>query len=72
MNIFTIVFSFSKVAKILLSHITFLISFLSSDKIKKPVGIFIRIALNLEADDIFRILAFLSMNITYAANLDLL
>ena len=54
------------------AHITFLISFSSSDKIKKPVGIFIRITLNLEVNDIFRILAFLSMNITYAANLDLL
>ena len=59
-------------AKILLSHITFLISFSSSDKIKKLAGIFIRIALNLEGNDIFRILAFLSMNITYVANLDLL
>lgn len=59
-------------AKILLSHITFLISFSSSDKIKKLAGIFIRIALNLEENDIFRILAFLSMNITYVANLDLL
>ena len=59
-------------AKILLSHITFLISFSSSDKIKKLAGIFIRIALNLEGNDIFRILAFLSVNITYVANLDLL
>lgn len=57
----TIVFSVSRVSsqhtRPVHSHITFWISFSSSKEIKKkPTGILIRIALNLEGNDIFRLL----------------